>query len=792
MGHVIIGLGPSGRGILNSVKRRILEVLVTEKRCMDENVSYLYVDSAGNSNQFYRRWRCEIHEHPSGHVPYEKVILTEERDMLENVIDKFVCNMAVNQNDGISFHICLGADDAVGTDVLFITIKQIHQSMAATGSHAFGVYLYLFVPDANSVYLCDFFRKNGYSILQKTNAVTVNRNIEPETGVMTEFIEGGMQEPLKRVYLFSDINESDRFFHWSDLAAAAGEFLSTRITGHIMREAFIRERLECYGRTPEYDENGAVVRSRMFSTFGIKRIIYPESEIRDYAVMSCLAMTVRKLLYNNWIENYGFDSLTDEQAESGYVRDDVLHPCRIEKFMLDDYHLTLQESFDGFCESEKWEKFPMNWESFCDCKSTEIMESEKNNHLWVQLLDDACRTEYDSQFRGRGVRQFYADMREHDALNTLSRTICSNIESILFHEWKSDMIGNECSMSLKKIRITLGWLIDYVSNSIVKYRDGQHVLLKNREACSCERDMLRRSISGTGWLHDVLFGTRKKYFVQYACMVADEYVYATTIESYVYAQSLLETILVRLKEIKNSVVACENYLGYILSYAEKKAQNVFTHDKTKVVDKVYDPHLLHEVVDRIMRCDRKIQELSSVIIFDKLYNKTSLYDSVFQDICRVLSPGDAIKKLSLCIFELVKEYLIEIGENNYSYQLLNVSVLDQIMKNYNSDDLLDKYIREIVADAGVLLKFDNAELGRIPAEKFYEPMACCVQLRLPRRCEKTGGRELLIRKIQKQIPFFSADRDIIDNHNNSEIVIASIKTPFPLRYVQTIGSLRST
>lgn len=140
-----------------------------------------------------------------------------------------------------------------------------------------------------------------------------------------------------------------------------------------------------------------------------------------------------------------------------------------------------------------------------------------------------------------------------------------------------------------------------------------------------------------------------------------------------------------------------------------------------------------------MRCDRRIQELSSVIIFDKLYNKTSLYDSVFQDICRVLSPGDAIKKLSLCIFELVKEYLIEIGENNYSYQLLNVSVLDRIMKNYNSDDLLDKYIREIVADAGVLLKFDNAELGRIPAEQFYEPMTCCVQLRLPRRCEKTGA-----------------------------------------------------
>lgn len=756
MGHFIIGLGPSGRSILSIVQRR-------------------------------------INGQPLALKPNEKVIFADEHDILENVIHKQVCNVAVTQNEDLSFHICLGVDDAIGTDVLFTTIRQIHQSMAAYHSLAFGVYLYLYVPDAlGSVNICNFYRKNGYSILQKINAATLNRTLETETGVTTEFIEDCMREPLRRVYLFSDINESDRFFFGSGFTTAASEFLTTRITGSIMCEGFIGERLEC-GRPPESDANGTIVNSRMFSTFGIKRIIYPESEIRDYAVMSCLAVTVRQLLYNNWIENYGFVFMTDEEAEAGYAHADVLHPCRLERFMIDDFHLTLQVSFEGFCESEKWEKFPVYWGLFCDCKSKEIMEDEKDKHRWVQLLDEACKAEFDSRFRSSGVRQFYADMREHDALSTLSRIICGNIESILFHEWMSDMGSTVYTVSLQKIRITLNWLIDYVSNSIVKYRDGQLALQKEREASSYERDILRQRILKTGWLQNALFGTVEKYYVQYACMMADECVCATKIESYVYAQCLLESILVRLKEIQNSVVCCENYLGHILHEAEISAENIFTYDKNRVIDKVYDPDLLHEVVDHIMLRDREVLDQSGKVILDYLYNKASLSDSVFQDISRILSSGYAIDRLSLCIFKLVEEYLVKIGEYHYSYQLLNVNILEQIMKTYNSDALLDKYIREIVADAGVLLRFDVDECGRIPAGQTYVPMAGCVQLSLPKCYEKAAFRERFIRKIQEQIPspLFLADRSIIDSHNASEIVITSIKTPFPLRYVQTIRYLKS-
>lgn len=461
MGHFIIGLGPSGRSILSIVQRR-------------------------------------INGKPLALKQNEKVIFADEHDILENVIHKQVCNVAVTQNEDLSFHICLGVDDAIGTDVLFTTIRQIHQSMATYHSPAFGVYLYLYIPDAlGSVNICDFYRKNGYSILQKINAATLNRTLETETGVTTEFIKDCMREPLRRVYLFSDINESDRFFFGSGFTTAASEFLMTRITESIMCEGFIGERLEC-GRPPESDANGTIVNSRMFSTFGIKRIIYPESEIRDYAVMSCLAVTVRQLLYNNWIENYGFVSITDEEAEAGYARADVLHPCRLERFMIDDFHLTLQASFEGFCGSEKWEKFPVYWGIFCDCKSKEIMEDKKDKHRWVQLLDEACKAEFDSRFRSSGVHQFYADMREHDALSTLSRIICGNIESILFHEWMSDMGSTVYTVSLQKIRITLNWLIDYVSHSIVKYRDGQLALQKEREACSCERDILRQRILKNG------------------------------------------------------------------------------------------------------------------------------------------------------------------------------------------------------------------------------------------------------------------------------------------------------
>lgn len=793
MADVIIGLGPSGGGILSAVRRRFFEVSGTVERCMGKDVCFLYADSDDNLDRFYWKRRCGIHGYPPQLKLNEKVILADEHDMWKNVIHKHVCNMSLTQNEDVSFHICVGADDAVGTDVLFTTIKQVHKSMASCYSHAFGVYLYLYVPDAlGGVNINDFYREHGYSMLQRINAVTQNRKLESETDVTTEFIEGCMREPLSRVYLFSDINESGHFFCYSDQAAAASEYLLTRITGHIMHEAFIRERLESYGRPPESDANGTIVNSRMFSTFGIKRIIYPESEIRDYAVMSCLAVTVRQLLYNNWIENYGFVSMTDEEAEAGYARADVLHPCRLERFMIDDFHLTLQASFEGFCESEKWEKFPVYWGLFCDCKSKEIMEDEKDKHRWVQLLDEACKAEFDSRFRSSGVRQFYADMREHDALSTLSRIICGNIESILFHEWISDMGSTVYTVSLQKIRITLNWLIDYVSNSIVKYRDGQLALQKEREACSCERDILRQRILKTGWLQNALFGTVEKYYVQYACMMADEYVCATKIESYVYAQCLLESIFVRLKEIQNSVVCCENYLGHILHEAEISAKNIFTHDKTRVIDKVYDPDLIHEVVDRIMLQDREVLEQSGKAILDYLYNKASLSDSVFQDISRILSSGYAIDCLSACLFTLVEKYLVRIGENNYSYRLLNVNILEQIMKKYNSDALLDKYIRESVADAGVLLRFDVDECRRIPAGQTYVPMTNCVQLSLPRCYEKAGFRERFIRKIQEQIPsqLLFADRDITDNHNANEIVITSIKTPFPLRYVQTIRYLK--
>ena len=123
-----------------------------------------------------------------------------------------------------------------------------------------------------------------------------------------------------------------------------------------------------------------------------------------------------------------------------------------------------------------------------------------------------------------------------------------------------------------------------------------------------------------------------------------------------------------------------------------------------------------------------------------------------------------------------------------------LNILDKLKVELNSDDKIEKFVKDAVNSARSFVQFNPEEKGKIIAGT-SPAMQTMVQLALPKaESDSTQAfKNRLIEAFVQNVPGFtpSPDADLSENYKPNQIVVVCANSGFPLRFLENMKTLNN-
>ena len=605
------------------------------------------------------------------------------------------------------------------------------------------------------------------------------------------------------------------------LPAAVADFLFQRIIANeASGESQLQKVINCENNPgpAEQDESGENVRSRNFMSFGISRIVYPETEIKTYAQEKSASSVLTGLLYNKWVNYQGYLSQTDETAGVG-IEAKVKLPGTEENLHLSDDYLTLQTPVENFPGSENWSRYEEYWNNYCSYFYEDIINMEKDRHKWTSRFLDICTTEFADNFRGLGVNEFFNTWNKPNNVNNYAACIVKHIEKTYFEKWINGFDENEDNpMSLQKVYLYLRTLAYVTSTRIPKVSNAKAELKQEADTCYHDAEIRSEELNATGFLSNMLFSTAKTKFLQYTQLMGKWYALQTHIKACEFAESLLKELVNRLNILEQSVLQLNNLFTVAARVSDRIAQNS-CKTQTDIVGtdvqievKLYDANKVRETIDDKILKDAETlpaitkavrQQMNELV---KKSGKENLFLTILEQMCgndviiniessqkgNNANQEEQEKKITekLILFvrkeakSIIDNKLVQVGNDNPNVRLLGVNILDKIQQEYPSEAMLSNYLSELINRTQCFLKTNGTEMA-IGHNMSQESIQICVPKEHPYRADF-----IQVFKGACEGAVFDETSSVADSPQSNEIVIIRIASNLLLRYSQNVAFLK--
>lgn len=725
-----------------------------------------------------------------------------------------------NQGEGnITFHIIAGLAGGTGSGSIVDAVAQLHKIIEPMGA-GFEIYLYLYVPEilVPARENAGFYHANGYAALQELNALSIGSyhptdisgQIDAATGQVRRLIKGGHIPAFKMAYLFTDRNEAANVLEKKrKLPMAVADFLFQKTFGQEQGANCQMGRLtnvENNAIPPEMNEEGEPVHGRKFMTFGIVRIIYPESEIKSFASDKCTESVLRGLNYNLWVIGSGFKPETDEAAGNG-IAIEVRTPAYQETMMLHPEYLTLERPIADYPGTENYSTFQQYWTTFCNFIADDIVNGNANKNEWIGMFDEACNSEYTENFRNLGVHKFFTNQRTQQQVNNFAAIICNHIEDKLFGEWINGLHNENQRMSLQKVGIYLRELEAATQERIPNVNARIAGLTQSRnDAANLAAEFLGR-FNNNG-LFGGLIGWTRRDFLNYVSAKRDVMICNTAIEACQFSALALEQIVVRLGEMRSSVVHLQNMINAATTEAAENAEIACqpyaqVNGEVEIVVKRFDPEAVRASVRQELVNDEALQTQLLQETRQRLNTiaqnagKPTLFRSLYEALGGQFNDEENVSVLLTTVTDTTRNsitnQLNNIANDNNGNALLGVNILDKLKNELVNEEQVEHFVADnILTKVKCFLQFDAAEVGADHGEGPVQIFRG-VQVILPQYNDPTNFRTRFFNAIQSQFGVGLVNPDSLATSpegKENEIVIITAASGFPLRVVQNLNFMK--
>jgi hypothetical protein len=193
-----------------------------------------------------------------------------------------------------------------------------------------------------------------------------------------------------------------------------------------------QETYENQANMPQRSADGTKeARIRTFFAFGIKQIVYPEEEIREYLTYAFARQAVSQLRFNNWLDSAGYTDVPTNQDFTGYVK----RKDTQQRWYITDEHLCLSLGIlENEVKNQRWRPIDRWWTDLLLNFTIYVREEfAKNDGAWLAELSRLCEVAYAQNYRDQGVPNVYETARKNN--KERARELRRRIEDELFQEW---------------------------------------------------------------------------------------------------------------------------------------------------------------------------------------------------------------------------------------------------------------------------------------------------------------------------------------------------------------------
>lgn len=760
--YILVGLGGTGGKVLKAFKKRMFQEFTPEERAKIP-VGFVYVDTTDemmrpgdktwyvlgenaqfNTNEFVFIKGVDLNQifaNPTGFPGLQGLI--GDPEVMQKTIGNlgaaagqkrragrilFGANVAkyrqavnaqfekckkISGMDKTSVLIFSGLAGGTGSGSIVDVVAQTRK-IDQFNNERTPIVVFTMIPEVTPPGGCDAgrYHANGYAALQELNALMVGAyNPIDVTGLSpTGRVEfGGIKHIANGLLVYSDVNENGYAVNpHTELPQIVTDF------------AFARVFMETNGNTEYYEhsfsfeniddsrieywekaKNGDIIpyRTKALGSFGIKRIVIPDEEIKEYFTWTLGRQSLLQLRYNNWNDDLGFRDAPANVDWADYVRgQDKKLGNPLENWRFSDKHLMLDIPILPSDEG-KWGTFQAYWGKVVP----RWLEDAQSAPQPIAKLNELVAKGLQSGFRAAGVADFFAGKRE--VREKIADEIVQRMEADLFDKWATGTFALYNLLELSDaIMVETQTKIKQFEDRSVKLRQVLDKLEQERQAKASE-------------YNDAGFITRgfrgKQMLASYAEVMQKVCVRRTEVEACGFALDMLKVL-----------VGKENILHSRLEKFVSTVSDAIDEADRQSGSRCRDEVNLNNLEGTVIRYydQSRVKEFAQSMVHSKK-NQENISTAVRQEILKVIGSDKTFARANATIdqdvlngiFEkTVREKVISIHDNTLiesNEKLINRSILEQLAEQYNSADSLNLFAHKIMKESGVMVKLNHTEVG---------------------------------------------------------------------------------
>lgn len=701
-------------------------------------------------------------------------------------------------DEDVTFHICAGLAGGTGSGSIVDAVAQIrtwfpYQKIGDLVK--FKMRLFLYVPEGTLVsarHDAGFYQANGYAALQELNALSIGKYHPADVTGQKDIFSGNVrrllenQDAFDAAYVYTNVNEDGKVLDLaSGLPSAVADFIfqTTIANGMLGSDGQLGRLVGCEndGAGPEIDQAGAKSHSRKFLSFGITRVEFPETEIREFMTYTYALQAARQLTFNMWQEGIGYGERTLDEVGMGFA-DEIKDKKNREGLMLSNNYLTLAKPLVESPATKRWKLFEETWEHRTQADADDV-QNTVDKKSWLGEFGKRCDDFFNSQFRQHGVVEFFRIQRQE--MRGYARTIRRHIEKKFFDEWAS---GANDTKSILEIEKYTRLLIADCNDRIGAFEQQKARMEEELTNISEQIQAVNVEWNEIGWLKDAITNVSTKVFSKYKTAKSEYCATATRAEAYAYAKELLQNVIVELNNMLEGILAFKDELNAIneevMRQADSKCQTNEVQADTDI--KKYEAETVRRISRQFVSDREKMTSNAAAIRARMVQNLGEDGERTFANLFDKTDYETAVGiMLEVCQENAVRA-MQDAADVDPLNKMVGVNIMEKLKQELNTDEKLEKFVRLVTKTSKSYVQFDPQETAMvIPGNT--GAMMSMIQLALPRTDERTNDfKDKLVRAFVQNVPGFDPKQDVSTNYKNNEIVVVSANSGFPLRFLANL------
>ncbi len=446
------------------------------------------------------------------------------------------------------------------------------------------------------------------------------------------------------------------------------------------------------------------MRTKAVSTFGIKRIVYPESRIMEHISYTLSERLIWQMHYNNFKEEgEGFINEPIHKDYSEFTKNDGV----MREWRLDDSHLMLNERIlDTDKKFEDFDTFWGNVTGFYSYADAKAADSEP-----MRFLEQYCEDQFKHQFRlKQGVEDYYKDKSADKVLREQAEFVVESIEKHLYTQWYEGKYSMADLMGIcEEILIYLKTKIDNNEKEISKIDEDIATFSDDRAANVDE-------FNHAGLLKRVVGGSSRIYS-DHQQILRDLYVARTKRVAKAFEGKLLGRLRNNFEDFQSQM---NEFVGRLLQAEDDlvkaisdRTRNNTDIDLQKTIVEVSEDDKMVAFEEKIERDKMKMESLATIMRHKLVHDQTYAH---FGDLASQMS-DDAIENIAENYLAPQLKAYHDDDDDFRRDKIIGINVLQELQKLLRNDPQMDinMFTQKIVEQCGVFLKLNNAEISKYMA-----------------------------------------------------------------------------